>query len=304
MDILPSPIIIITGPTAVGKTAISLDLADHLNAEIISADSRQIYKELTIGTAKPSALELTRVPHHFINELSLTETYSAGQFSQHALLRIEDIYARGKVPLVVGGSTLYLHALQFGIADIPPIDASVRLNLEARLKKEGSSRLFAELRTIDPISASSLDSTKTQRLLRSLEVFHATGRPLSEYHQSKPTVPYTFRTIVLNRDRAFLYQRINMRVDQMLDEGLLDEIRTIRASGIDLTTNALKTIGYREPFAYLAGEISKDEMIDKLKQNSRRYAKRQLTWFRRYPSFKWVDLPSGSSKQLYNFILQ
>lgn len=282
------PFLILTGPTAVGKTEQSLALARRLGAEIISADSRQIYRPLTIGTAKPDAETLAAVPHHFIDELDLDEPYSAGAFARDAEARIREILGRGRVPLVVGGSTLYLHALQHGLADIPPVEPDVRAALEARLAAEGAEALYRELSRVDPASAARLDPTKTQRLIRALEVYHGTGVPLSDYHAAQPPPPFTFRTVVLYRERDELYARIDRRVDQMLGQGLLDEVQSILARGYDPSLNPLRTIGYQEPTSYLRGEIDYDEMVRLIKRNTRRYAKRQLTWFRRDPSVDWV----------------
>lgn len=283
------PFLILTGPTAVGKTALSLDVADRLQAEIISADSRQIYKELSIGTAKPSADELATAHHHFIDERSLDEPFSAGAFAREAHERIADIQERGKVPLVVGGSTLYLHALQFGIADIPTIDASVRASIEERLQKDGPRSLYRELKIVDPDFAETLDPTKSQRLVRGLEVFHGTGKPLSHYHKAQTPPPYTFETIILHRDRSELYTRINQRVDIMLERGLVEETQSVLASGFSPTLNPLRTIGYQEVIAYLNGSYDYDEMVRLIKRNTRRYAKRQLTWFRRFPESQWIS---------------
>lgn len=282
------PIPILTGPTAVGKTALSLSLAEEIGAEIISVDSRQIYKPLTIGTAKPSPDELARVPHHFINELDLDQDFSAGQFAWKAEERIAEILKRGHNPLVVGGSTLYLHALQFGLADIPAVPKAIREQIEERLNQEGGEALYAELQQFDSASAQTMDATKTQRLVRALEVYYGTGQPLSSYRHEAPR--YSYRTVVLHRDRAELYDRINERVDQMLELGLLDEVRAIVAESKAIDVNPLRTIGYREPIAYLHGEMEYDEMVRMLKRNSRRYAKRQLTWFRRYPDYRWLGM--------------
>lgn len=280
--------LILTGPTAVGKTSLSLELAERLDAEILSADSRQIYRELVIGTAKPTPEERARVPHHFIDELDLGTPFSAGEFARQAYDRIRDIVGRGRRPLVAGGSTLYLHALQYGMADIPPVPLDVRRRIEARLVEEGPDHLFDELNRIDPASAATLDATKTQRLVRALEVYHGTGRPLSSYHEDQPPPPFTFRVIVLKRERPALYARINQRVDQMLERGLLDEVRGLLKRGVNPAEQALRTIGYQEPIAHLHGEIDYGEMVRLIKRNSRRYAKRQLTWFRRYPDYQWI----------------
>ena len=287
-DDRPGPFLCIVGPTAVGKTALSLSLARQWDAEIISADSRQIYDELNIGTATPLPDEQGDVPHHFINERSLHDgPYSAGAFADDANARIRQILARGRVPIVVGGSTLYIHALQEGLADIPDVDDAVRNRLEARLESEGKQALYDELCRIDPTQADKADPTKTHRVMRALEVYHGTGRTLTSYYENQPEPPFTYRTIVLNRDRQRLYDRINQRVDRMLDAGLLDEVRAVMNGPAALVEPPLSTIGYREPIQHLQGTYDHDEMVRLMKRNTRRYAKRQLTWFRRYDDYVW-----------------
>lgn len=284
------PFLTIAGPTAVGKTELSLQVAEALDAEIVSADSRQVYRELTIGTAKPSPDAQERVPHHFIGERTLHEPFSAGTYAEEANERIREILDRGRYPLVVGGATLYLHALQYGLADIPDVDDEVRAWLEERLENEGKEALYEELQEVDPTQAEKADPTKTQRVIRALEVYHGTGKPLTHYHERQPEPPFTFTTIVLNRERERLYDRINERVDRMLEAGLLDEVRDVmQIEGVQLDEPPLSTIGYREPIQHLQGEIDYDEMVRLVKRNTRRYAKRQLTWFRRYDEYTWMD---------------
>lgn len=296
---------VITGPTAVGKTALSLELAEHVGAEIISVDSRQVYRELTIGTAKPSPQELARVPHHFISERCLHQPFTAGQFAEAATARIRDIQARGRRPLVVGGSTLYLHALQFGLADVPSVPTSVRETLEHRLGDEGAEQLYRELQEVDPEAATSMDATKTQRLVRALEVYHHTGRTLTSFYDDQPPIPFDFVTVVLHRDRQTLYDRINQRVDLMLSQGLLDEVQAIASMDIDLSAPPLRTIGYREPFSFLNGDYDFEEMVRLIKRNTRRYAKRQLTWFRRYEEYHWIPADDVTVNRLADiFCLQ
>ncbi len=284
------PVIILTGPTAVGKTSLSLKLAEVLRTEIISADSRQVYRELTIGTAKPSSEELASVPHHLIDELHLTEPYSAGIFANKAMRLIDAMHGEGKIPLIVGGSTLYLHALQYGLSDIPVIEDTVRAALQQRLATEGLEALYRELALWDPQTARALDPGNTQRVLRALEVYYGTGHPLSSFHDSrrKPR-HYSFHTYVLFRDRNELYARINERVDEMIKKGLEDETKSILNSDINLDMPVLKTIGYKEMIGYLTGNLPYAEMLRLIKRNTRRYAKRQMTWFRRYPSNIWIE---------------
>jgi tRNA dimethylallyltransferase len=283
----------------VGKTTLSLKVAERLDAEIVSVDSRQVYEELTIGTAKPSPEAREHVPHHFIGERTLHEPLSAGEYADLANERIRRILDRGRCPLIVGGATLYLHALQYGLADIPDVDEAVRARLEARLEEEGKEALYEELQEVDPEQAAEMDPTKTQRVIRALEVYHGTGKPLSYYYENQPEPPFEYVTVVLNRDRKRLYDRINQRVEQMLDDGLLDEVRAVMdIDGVQLDEPPLSTIGYREPIQYLRGEIDYDEMVRLVKRNSRRYAKRQLTWFRRYDEYQWRDVEETNVSEL------
>lgn len=283
------PFLILAGPTAVGKTDLSIAMAEQLQAEIVSADSRQIYRQMTIGTAKPSPEMLARVRHHFVDELDLEEPFSAGHFAFAAWERIADILARGRIPLVVGGSTLYLYALQFGLAEIPDVDPAIRRWLNERLQSEGPEALYTELQRVDPQAAARLDSTKTQRVIRALEVYHGTGRPLTSYYRQHRPSPYTFRTIVLYRERSQLYDRINRRVDQMLAAGLVEEVKAILEAGYSPDLEVLRTIGYQEVIAYLQGACDWETMRQWIQRNTRRYAKRQLTWFRRF-EFDWYLL--------------
>lgn len=302
-QVCPGPFLTITGPTAVGKTELSLRVAERLEAEIISVDSRQLYRELNIGTATPAESERARVPHHFINERSVRQPISAGAFADAANARTRDVCQRGRMPLIVGGSTLYLHALQRGLADVPDVDSSVREHLERRRSLEGNEALFDELQRVDPEQAASADPTKTQRVVRALEVYHATGRPLTYYHNRQPEPPFRYCTVVLQRPRDALYERINARVEHMLDAGLLDEVKDVmKMDGVRLDEPPLSTIGYREPIRYLRGEISREEMIRRIKRNSRRYAKRQLTWLRRYEDYQWIDAREATASQIREMI--
>jgi len=281
---------VIAGPTAIGKSTIGLKLAHTLGGEIISADSRQIYKELSIGAAKPTIKELQQVRHHFIDELNLGEPYSAGLFATQATERIGQILRQGRVPIVVGGSTLYLHALIHGLSPSPPSDPTTRSAIEERLAQIGKEALYEELVKIDPQSARTMDPSKTSRVVRALEVFALSQTPISSFHGKTIDPPYDYRVIVLTLERSVLYQRIEARVDSMLEEGLLDEVRRIRAMNLDPTLPALKSIGYQEVFAYLDHQCNWQEMVDLMKRNSRRYAKRQLTWFRRYNTYRRISV--------------
>ena len=287
--------IALVGPTAVGKTALSVLLAARLGAEIVSCDSRQVFRPLTIGAAKPTPAERAGVPHHFIDEKALTEPFSAGRFADEANARITAIQARGSTALVTGGSTLYLEALVHGLSPIPRTGGAARERLNARVAAGEAELMFSELTALDPDSAATMDPTKTQRLVRALEVLDETGRPLSAYHAERATPPHAFDVVVLDRPRPELYRRIEHRAEQMLADGLLDENRALIAAGYDETLPALRTIGYQEPRAYLEGRLGYDEMVELLKRNTRRYAKRQLTWFRRHSSYRWLDLSTCES---------
>ena len=295
-DIRPGPFLVLAGPTGVGKTALSIAIASHIGAEIISADSRQVFRGMDIGTAKPPSAELQAVPHHFIDERDLGNPWSAGRFAREATERIAEILDRDAVPLVAGGSTLYLEALVHGLADIPDGDPAIRAELnEQSSTPKGAQELFEKLERVDPTGAASLDPTKTQRLVRAVEVYRTTGEPWSSFFAGGEPPPYRYRVVVLTRPREELYARIEARVDTMLGAGLLEENRRLMEAGFKLDTNPLCTIGYQEPFAHLSGEIDYDEMVRLLKRNTRRYAKRQLTWFRRRPEYEWVDLSDFDS---------
>ncbi len=288
-------VLVLIGATASGKTALSLRLASALDAEIISADSRQIYRELTIGTAKPSADELACVPHHFINELSLPTAYDAGAFMVDARARLADVFARGKMPLVVGGSTLYLQGLTQGFAELPKSHPDIRQRLYAELATLGKEALYARLQTLDPEQAQTLDPTKTQRLIRSLEVIEITGRKLSELKQHLQPAPFEFVFVGLDMPREKLYERINQRLDAMVKQGLIDEARMLYErfgkTHQSKKINALETVGYKELFEHFRGKRALAETLALIKQHTRNYAKRQLTFFRNKFKVTWIDAP-------------
>ena len=291
----------ILGPTCVGKTSLSYERAAMLDAEIISVDSRQIYREITIGTAKPTARELEMVKHHFIDERSLNEPISAAEFAREAYQRIAEIRSRGKRVLLVGGSTLYAHALLFGLDEVPPSNPDVREALADRLVSDGLASLVEELCRVDVASAERIDKKNPRRVLRALEVFHTTGRPISEYQKgwSKAEQAVEFRigdddvsVFVIDRPRDHLYRRIEARVDAMYDAGLVDETKGVLEAGFSPTLQALQTIGYRETIRYVASEMSFDRMKELVKRNTRRYAKRQGAWLRRYVGFQRINAES------------
>jgi len=290
---------VILGATASGKTALAIELALKFNAEIISADSRQIYHELTIGSAKPSPEALATVPHHFINEKSLLEDYDAASFANDAWQRIRDILARGKRVIVAGGSTLYLKSLIVGFSELPSADHALRARLYKELQTLGSEKLYERLKHLDPDRAKTLDHTKTQRLIRSLEVIETTGRKMSELQSTRHHAPpFEFLCIGLDVPRDTLYERINQRVDEMMQNGFLEEVQSLyhrfASTHKQRKINALETVGYKELFSFLEGEISLDAAILLIKQHTRNYAKRQLTFFRNQLHVQWVQASSPS----------
>ncbi|MDP1675228.1 MAG: tRNA (adenosine(37)-N6)-dimethylallyltransferase MiaA [Bacteroidota bacterium] len=286
-------ILVLVGPTASGKTAMALSIAEKIPSEIISADSRQIFKHLTIGTAKPSKTELKQVPHHFIDLLEPDQKFNAGDFQEQGRKTISQILERKKLPIVVGGTGLYVQAIVDGFFEQPEISGEVRKLLEDRLEHEGKDALYKELQSIDPESALTMDSTKFRRVIRALEIFHETGTPISQFHkQHKVNTMYDAHFFGLNWERSVLYERINKRVDKMFAEGFLNEVKQLKESGFDDRFQSLQTVGYKEAFAYLRSEISKERMIELMKQNTRRFAKRQMTWFRKEERIHWFDISS------------
>ncbi|MBO6577354.1 MAG: tRNA (adenosine(37)-N6)-dimethylallyltransferase MiaA [Rhodothermales bacterium] len=286
---------LITGPTAVGKTAVVLKLAGELDGEIVSCDSRQLYAELNVGTAKPTQEELAAVPHHFIGEATVGDPWSAGRYARVAEERIAQILDRGRSPVVVGGSTLYIQALVEGLADIPATDPAVRAALNEKLETVGPAVLFQALERVDPAFASTLDPTKSQRIVRGLEVYASTGRPLSSFFEDMPPPRFSYGVVVLDRERERLYARIDERVHAMIEAGLIEELHRLMEAGYDPEANPLRTIGYSELVPFVRGERSLDESIALIQRNSRRYAKRQLTWFRGRDDWHWLPLDGFDS---------
>jgi len=287
----PPRVLTILGPTASGKTPLSILLAEKLHGEIVSADSRQVFRHLDIGTAKPSKQELKRVRHHLTDILNPDEEYNAGQFGKDVEKIIRQIFRRKRLPIVVGGSGLYLKAVIDGLFEGPGKDPELRNQLEERLAAEGAEALLETLRKFDPVSASTMAPEKPRRIIRALEVYYITGIPLSKFHaEQRRESPFTFIQIGLEWDRAELYRRINQRVDMMLEHGLVDEVKSLQEKGFDRRFNALNTVGYKEMFEYLEGKTSLEKAIELTKRNSRRFAKRQLTWFRADKRIRWVKV--------------
>ncbi|WP_222537632.1 tRNA (adenosine(37)-N6)-dimethylallyltransferase MiaA [Pedobacter polysacchareus] len=289
--LLNKTLVVIVGPTGIGKTALAIELARHFSTEIISADSRQFFKEMEIGTAKPSQEELNAAPHHFINSHSITTLFSTGDFEIQALQLMEELFKKQDLLIMVGGSGLYIDAVCNGLDDLPDTDLNIREQLKQQLENEGIESIKQQLKIHDPEYYEKVDQANPQRMVRGLEFFLSTGEKLSSYQtNSKKQRPFNIIKIGLNMDRAALYQRINDRVDQMMDSGLLEEVKGLQEYR---KYNALNTVGYSELFDYLDGLTPIEAAVDKIKQNTRRFAKRQLTWFRRDDNTAWFE-PNAS----------
>jgi len=285
-------VLLIVGPTAVGKTKLSLALARLLNnVEIISADSRQVYKLMNIGTAKPTRDELSAIPHHFIDIKYPDEYYSAGKFGHEARQKINQLFGEEKTPMVVGGSGLYLRALVDGLFEKQIFDQKIKARLKAEMNRQGIAVLYQQLQKVDPVSAERIHPNDGHRIVRALEVYEITGEPLSLF-QSEESQKAEFLPIFigLTRERKKQYQTIEDRVDFMIEQGLVDEVKNLKRLGYHSELNSMNTVGYREVFDWLSEKIDFEEMIRLIKQRSRNYAKRQLTWFRKDKRINWFEL--------------
>ncbi len=275
------------GPTAVGKTALCVRLAQYLNTDVVSADSRQLYRELTIGTAKPTAGEMGGIRHHFINSHSIAHPINAGQYERNALALLTDLFQEKDVVILSGGTGLYINAVCFGLDDIPPADPAIREALKSRLATEGLAPLVTELSQLDPVFAQTADLQNPIRVTRALEMCLTTGKPFSSFHrQAVAKRFFTPVLLALDRPRDELYHRIDTRMNAMLAAGLVEEARSLMPYR---GQTALQTVGYQEVFGYFDQQYDYAEMVRLLKRNSRRYAKRQLTWFRNQNEYRWFD---------------
>ncbi|NNK87273.1 MAG: tRNA (adenosine(37)-N6)-dimethylallyltransferase MiaA [Flavobacteriaceae bacterium] len=280
-------LISVVGPTAIGKTALGISLAKHFYTEIISADSRQFFREMRIGTAVPNDSELKLVKHHFIQHRSIEEPYSVGDFERDALALLERLFLEHDIVVMVGGSGLYLKAVLHGLDNFPEIDPGIREGLNERLKTEGLEPLQLELKSLDPDTYGSIAIDNPHRVIRALEVCMGTGTPFSKFRTSESkSRPFESIHIGISADRESIYDRINKRVDQMMADGLLEEAKSLIAYK---HLNALNTVGYKELFRYFESEFELPEAISEIKKNTRRFAKRQLTWFRKDESIQWFD---------------
>ena len=284
-------VIVICGPTASGKTALSIELAKKINGEIVSCDSMQIYKDMNIGTAKPDEEEKQGIKHYLMDFVSPDQRYSVADFKNDAINAIKEILHKGKVPIVVGGTGLYVDSLIYGIeySEIK-VDEEYRKQLEERIEKEGLEKLYEEAKKIDPIAIEKISSNDKKRIMRILEIYKATGKTKTEQEieSRKKELEYDYKVFAINMDREKLYERINKRVDIMIEKGLVQEVENLLKKYKTFPT-AMQGLGYKEVVKYLDNEYSKEEMIDIIKQESRRYAKRQLTWFRKNKQTVWLD---------------
>ena len=283
-------LIAISGPTGVGKTALAISLAQKFQTEIISCDSRQFYREMSIGVARPSFEELAAVPHHFIAFLSVEEEYTAGIFSRDARAKIQELFLTNEVVVVVGGSMLYMDALLYGLDELPG-DKEIRNALNQRCEEEGLLVLVEELKLKDQDFAASVDLENAHRVIRALEVIQITGKPFSELRtKSSDTIDAKIIHVFLSGEREWVYDRINKRVDKMVQEGLFEEVQGLQSLR---QLQALNTVGYKEIFRYFEGTCSKEEAIFEIKKNTRNYAKRQMTWYRNKPHIRQFDVQTG-----------
>ncbi len=279
-------LLVVTGPTGVGKTSLSIALAGHLQTEIVSADARQFYKELNIGTAAPTPGELAKVKHHFVGHLSVHDYYNVSIYEEQALALLEKLFEKHHVVVLTGGSGLYIDAVCHGFDELPPVDAEIRRQVDQVYRQGGLDALRPWLKSVDPEFYLQVDLANPNRIKRAIEVFLTTGKKFSELRTRKVNPrPFGVKTIVMDRPRQELFERINQRVDQMVADGLIEEALTF--FGLR-HLNALNTVGYKELFDWLAGSCTLVQAIEKIKINSRRYAKRQITWFKRYPDALWV----------------
>ncbi|WP_138433614.1 tRNA (adenosine(37)-N6)-dimethylallyltransferase MiaA [Winogradskyella algicola] len=292
-------IISIVGPTAIGKTALSIKLAQHFNTEIISADSRQFFKEMTVGTAVPSTEELNAAKHHFIQHISIKENYSVGDFERDAISKIESIHKNNDIAIMVGGSGLYVKAVTKGLDHFPDIEEHIRLELNERLELEGLKTLQNQLKELDPKAYDTIAIDNPQRLIRALEICIGSGKAYSSFLTNPDKArPFKVISIGLNAERSTIYNRINQRVDIMVNEGLVVEAKQLIPYK---HLNALNTVGYKELFKYFEGEWTLDFAISEIKKKTRRFAKRQLTWFRKDDTIKWFDYTTNTD-DITNYI--
>ena len=302
-------VIVIAGPTGVGKTTLSLDLAQKLKGEIISADSMQVYRGMDIGTAKVSKEEQKEIPHHLINICNITESFNAHDYFVQATQAIEQIFARNNVPMVVGGTGFYLHTLLYGPPSGPPSNPDIRKALEHEADRFGIDLLFDRLESLDPTYAASITRNDNHKIIRALEIIHLSGQPVSNFSwKQRPLLPtYDFRCWFLYRSRDKLYERLDRRCEEMISQGLLEEVKRLDHAGIRKNPTARQAIGYRQTLEYLETSQSPEEYsryIERFKQSSRHLAKRQFTWFKKELLFRWLNMAEFPPQEALDIILQ
>ncbi len=290
-------VLVIVGPTSTGKSDVAVKLAEELQGEIVNADSMQVYKGMDIGTAKPSKEDFARVPHHLFDICEITERFSAGEYAKRASSVIKEIFNRGNLPIVVGGTGLYTHALIFGFFEEENIDKTAEKSLKKTAAKMGTGYLYNFLKNVDAEFAERINPSDTQRILRGLTFYFSTGKPLSSmWDKTKPLLEdVDFIVVGLKADRKKLYEAINLRVDKMITAGLLNEVKTLYSRYNNRELHPFKAIGYRELISYIEGEITLTKAISEIKKNTRRFAKRQLTWFKNKP-IKWFEVDPLNKK--------
>lgn len=301
------PLVILTGPTAVGKTALSIKLAKEINGEMISADSMQVYKYMDIGTAKIMPSEMEGITHHLIDVLDPKEDFNVFTFQTMAKQALEEIYAKGKVPIIVGGTGFYIQSLLYDIAFENTEVSAYRAELTAEYEQYGAHALHERLKDIDPVSYEEIHENNVKRVIRALEFYHDTGYPISQHNQEQreKDSPYNFEYFVLNDDRVVLYDRIEQRIDIMLQQGLVEEVHKLLDYGCTSDMVSMQGLGYKEIVSYLKGECSLEEAVYILKRDTRHFAKRQLTWFRREKVVTWVNKNQYETEdQMLSFMLQ
>jgi tRNA dimethylallyltransferase len=289
-------LLVIIGPTAVGKTMLSIEMAKRYHGEIISGDSMQIYRGMDIGTAKIKKDEMEGIPHHLIDIKEPFENFSVADFQLLVRAKIDEIAQKGKLPIIVGGTGLYIQSViyDYQFSDVPG-DESYRLMLEERVQKIGNEALYKELLEVDPGSASQIHPNNVRRVIRALEIFHLTGKTMQDFQsKQQPDLLYNTAIVGLSMEREKLYERINYRVDLMIEQGLIEEVKDLYQQGLR-DCQSIQAIGYKEIFAYFDGKVTLEEAIANLKQNSRRYAKRQLTWFRNKMEVAWFDMTDAEN---------
>ncbi|HSQ50378.1 MAG TPA: tRNA (adenosine(37)-N6)-dimethylallyltransferase MiaA [Nitrospiraceae bacterium] len=293
------PVVVIVGPTAVGKSRIAVEVAKAFETEVLTADSRQVYRGMDVGTDKPAPEERQGIPHRLIDLVGPDESFNAGLYRRQAIDEIERLYRDHRLPLVVGGTGLYVRTLLKGLCDAPPTDPIVRAALKQEAEDQGHDRLYARLVEVDPVAASRLHPRDESKVLRALEVYQLSGRRMSEFQQEHGFAERPFSTLMigLNRDRDALYRRIEERIDWQLAHGLIEETKQLLDQGYQRDSAAMKGLGYRQVAEHLAGVCDSAEMVRRFKRDTRRFSKRQMTWFRKEPGIQWLTIEESESVQ-------